>query len=64
MNAKYDAILGELRESDSAGEIEEVAAAKVTIADAGEYFESTTVEAALQEVGSSLDGVVELLMEI
>jgi hypothetical protein len=39
-------------------------AANIRIADSGEYFSGETVEAALQELGSILTGMEDLLKEI
>ncbi len=60
MKIIFDAILGKLRQENPV----EPAAADVKIADAGGHYTGTTVEAALQEIGTALDGVETALEEI
>ena len=39
-------------------------AENIAVTDAGNYFQGSTVEAALQEVGATLAGLEQLLAEI
>ena len=59
MGMKFDSVLGEMREEDTA-----TTAAQIPLVDAGGYYNGTTVEAALQELGSVLSGIKAALEEI